>query len=364
MLGEAFYWLLNMSIFSAFVGIIVLIIGSFKKLPRRFARALWVLPFLRMSVPIALSSKYSLMSLIDHITVVRVSSDAFGDIFGSANFIMAAEYYYPFTYKSGALGKLFGVASIVWLIVAAALLLTFFVLYFRETSELRGAVCFKDNIYISDNASSPAVYGVFHPKMVLPSGWENRDLKYILAHENAHIKGFDNLWRVLAFVIAAIHWFNPFSWLFLKRFLHETELACDERVLARLVESEKKDYASALIDCAEAKSAFSSAFGGARIKARIENILSYERLSVLVGSLRTFAYFVFKLIARTVKAHDNIFHHNPSPEALFAALLLIFHIVFDNFHFSRRPVVKQIYKSVSSVILRQGVKFSAVRVID
>lgn len=279
LLSEAFYWLLNMSIFSAFVGIIVLIIGSFKKLPRRFARVLWVLPFLRMTVPFALPSKYSLMSLIDHITVVKMPSE--DDIYCAANLVMAVRRYHPFTYKSGALGKLFGVASVVWLIIAAAILLTFFILYFRAKSGLRGAVRFKDNIYISDNASSPAVYGVFSPKIILPSGWENRDLNYILAHENAHIKGFDNLWRVLAFVIAAVHWFNPFSWLFLKRFLHETELACDERVLTHLGENEKKDYASALLDCAETKNAFSSAFGGARIKARIENILSYESLSVL-----------------------------------------------------------------------------------
>jgi beta-lactamase regulating signal transducer with metallopeptidase domain len=89
------------------------------------------------------------------------------------------------------------------------------------------------------------------------------------------------LWRILAILSASVHWFNPFIWLFLKKFLEETELACDERVLSNCGEDEKKAYASALVDCAESRNVFVSAFGGAKIRVRIDRILSYSKLSII-----------------------------------------------------------------------------------
>jgi len=72
-----------------------------------------------------------------------------------------------------------------------------------------------------------------------------------VAHESAHIYRKDNLWRIIAVISASVHWFNPLIWLFLKKFLEDTELACDEQVLANCGEDEKKAYAMALVDCAE-----------------------------------------------------------------------------------------------------------------
>ena len=94
----------------------------------------------------------------------------------------------------------------------------------------------RDNIYVSDKITSAAVYGVFRPKIIIPKGYELRyelqNSDYVLAHESAHIRRKDNLWRIIAVISASIHWFNPFAWILLKKFLEETELACDEQVLA------------------------------------------------------------------------------------------------------------------------------------
>jgi beta-lactamase regulating signal transducer with metallopeptidase domain len=56
-------------------------------------------------------------------------------------------------------------------------------------------------------------------------------------------------------------------------------MACDEKVLSKCNDEQKKEYALALIGCAESKSAFVSAFGGAKIRKRINNILSYKKLT-------------------------------------------------------------------------------------
>jgi len=286
-LGEVFYWVFNMSIAAAITGAVVVLIGKIKRIPRRFAYIMWLAPFLRMWLPLGLGSKYSLMSLLSKVTTKTVIVYEGYETFTMMNHIMAANSYFPITYKISLLEDLFAVASVIWIIVAAAVLVSLVILYAITKSELSGACHFRDNVYLSEKVTSPAVYGVFRPKIILPADFAKKDLTYILAHENAHIKNADNLWRAVAFVTVAIHWFNPLAWIFLKSFLAETELACDERVLSRFGEEEKKAYAAALVDCAEDRNVFASAFGGARIRVRVDSILSYKKLSLLSGAFFT-----------------------------------------------------------------------------
>jgi len=100
-----------------------------------------------------------------------------------------------------------------------------------------------------------------------------------LLHEKMHIRSRDNLWRMIAFVIVAFHWFNPFCWLFLKEFLADIELSCDERVLVKSGHERVKEYALSLLESKQGTTFFASAFGGAKIRTRIENILSFKKLT-------------------------------------------------------------------------------------
>ena len=50
--GDVFYWLFNMSITAAICGVPLLILRAFKRLPRRITVLLWLIPFIRMCVPI------------------------------------------------------------------------------------------------------------------------------------------------------------------------------------------------------------------------------------------------------------------------------------------------------------------------
>ena len=61
------------------------------------------------------------------------------------------------------------------------------------------------------------------------------------------------------------------------------ELACDVGVLKKLDDNSKKVYATALLSCSAGKTYYASAFGGAKTKLRIENILSYKKLTLLSG---------------------------------------------------------------------------------
>lgn len=281
MLSEVFYWLLNMSISASLVGIVIILLGMIKKLPRRLVHILWAIPFLRMWIPMGMSSKYSLMTLISRFTTKTVVVYDGALDFTVTNYIMAADKYSPITYKDNLLDDLFRTASMIWIVVALALLILSLVLYVSTKSELKEASHLRDNIYVSDRITSPATYGIIRPRIIIPKGYELDDLQFILAHESAHIYRKDNLWRILALISSSVHWFNPFAWLFLKKFLEVTELACDERVLADCGEGEKKAYATALVNCSESRIVFASAFGGAKIRLRVDRILSYKRLSVI-----------------------------------------------------------------------------------
>ena len=281
MLSELFYWIFNMSISATIAGVIVLLLKKMRKIPCRIVYALWLIPLFRMWIPIGMSSKYSLMSLISKFMARTVTVYEGGLEFSMTNFAMAADQYFPVTYKTPLLRTIFYIASIVWIIIAAALLIAMFLVYMLTKSELHDARHFRDRIYISDKVTTPAVYGMIHEKIILPKEYESDDLKFILLHEETHIKRKDNLWRMVGIVTACIHWFNPMSWVFLKSFLASMELACDEAVIRKCGERERKAYATTLLNCAESKSVYASAFGGAKVRVRIDRILSYRKLSAL-----------------------------------------------------------------------------------
>lgn len=275
-----FYWVLNMSITASIMGIIILLIGKIRRIPRFIICLLWCIPFLRMWVPVSVNSKFSLMALLSKFATKTVTIYDGTVNFSMMNSVQAADRYFPMSYKVNILDQVFSVATTVWLIVAIALLIAMTALYMTTKHELKDSRHLRDNIYVSDKITSPATYGIIRPRIILPNNYNDNDLKYILMHEQAHIKRLDNLWRIVAIVTACIHWFNPLSWLFLKVFLENLELACDEKVLKNSSEEDKKRYALTLINCAESKSIYASAFGGARVKVRIERILSYKKLSL------------------------------------------------------------------------------------
>ena len=270
-----------MSITAALTGVLIMLIRLIKRIPRRLTTFLWIIPFLRMTIPLGLDSPYSLMTLLSKITtktiVVYQPTDKIS--FSMMNSIMAANSYFPITYKVNILENIFRVASVIWAVVALAIILMLIAVYLSTLFEIKDSKHLRENVFLSEKITSPAVYGILRPKIVLPASYQNRDIELVIHHEKAHIRGLDNLWRMIAFLVVSVHWFNPFSWIFLKAFLSDLELSCDERVLVKLGIHRSKEYASALLVCKQGTTVFASAFGGARIRTRIENILSFKKLT-------------------------------------------------------------------------------------
>ena len=282
-MGELFYWLLNMSIAASVTGLVIVLIRLIRKIPRRVSVLFWIIPFVRFCFPLGIGGKYGLMSLLSQFTTrtVTVYDDDFLEL-SMVNTVQAADSYFPVTYKENLLEDVFRYASMVWAVVAAAIIVAMIVLYVTTLKELKDAKPFKDNVYCSSKIMSPAVYGVFRPRIIIPESYkELENLDLVILHEQCHIRRLDNLWRVIAFLTVAVHWFNPLAWVFLKMYLSDVELACDESVLAKLGEDGKKRYAHTLLDARQSRTVFASSFGGAKIRTRIEHIVSFRKMTAV-----------------------------------------------------------------------------------
>ncbi|MCR5808925.1 MAG: peptidase M56 BlaR1 [Clostridiales bacterium] len=288
MIGEVFYWIFNMSIAASLTGLIVLLIGRIRRMPRRFYCLLWAAPFIRAVVPVGLGSRFSLMTLISKFTTRTVTvyvpqGEAFllDPSFSLTNYVMAAKSYFPITYKVDLLAPVFRIAGAVWAAGAAGIIIALAILYFTSLREIRGAERIAEGVFVSPKVNSPAVYGIIKPRIVLPESMREAPDEYVLLHERTHIKRLDNLFRLLAFFAVSLHWFNPLAWVFLKAFLRDLELACDECAVRRLDDEGRRAYASALLEAGAGKTLFASAFGGAKVKTRIENVLSFKKTAAV-----------------------------------------------------------------------------------
>ena len=289
-----------MSIVASFMGLIVMLLRKIRFIPRRVSVFLWIIPFLRMTVPVGLNSPYSLMSLVSRfttrtVTVYQPSDDI---AFSFSNSIRAAESYSPITYKVNILGTVFSVAGMIWIVVSLALLIALAIIYVSTKNAVADSRHLESNIFFSDKVDSPAVYGIIRPKIIIPGSYKDMELKYIIRHEKTHIKRLDNLWRIIGFITASIHWFNPLSWVFLKAFLNDLELACDEMAVSGYDKEERKEYARTLLSCSGSKSLLVSAFGGAKVRTRIENVLSYKKMTAFsaLGFALLVVVIIFTLI--------------------------------------------------------------------
>lgn len=135
-----------------------------------------------------------------------------------------------------------------------------------------------------DGITSPLTYGIWKPVILIPKStvWQDTELKYILAHEYAHIRRQDTLTKLIFILVLCIHWFNPMVWIMYILFNRDIELACDEEVLSQLGESSKTSYALTLIHMEECKSnptLLYNHFSKNSVEERIRSIMKHKKIS-------------------------------------------------------------------------------------
>lgn len=84
-------------------------------------------------------------------------------------------------------------AAVIWCIGMAVLLIYSIVSYAKTRNTVLDAVLLRDNIYESDRIRSPFILGVFSPKIYIPCGLDEKQMQYVLEHEQYHIRRLDHL---------------------------------------------------------------------------------------------------------------------------------------------------------------------------
>ena len=304
MLDTAFYLVLNMTIAGTLIGGFLLILRTFKRIPRLCIYVLWSTVFIRFVFPFAFSSEVSILklagSLIKKVVLVPAPPPIRENIkLTMSNMVGTANSYFPVTYKTDFLQTVFKQFSLVWFVGATLGVLIVSILYYFTSRELRSADKFKGNIYTSSTIRVPLVYGIFKQRIIIPvSTLQNKlELKYVLLHEEVHIKRHDNLYKLLAILTACIHFFNPFVWIYLGLFIKDMEVACDTKAVTLLPSTERKKYAETLLNFSIGQNVFmTSAFGS---KIRVINVLGYKKMTNIGVALSVVFIFLVAIVLLT-----------------------------------------------------------------
>lgn len=115
---------------------------------------------------------------------------------------------------------------------------------------------FERNVSVKQSpiVTSPIIIGIFKPTLYLPESIPaDISVDFVLLHEAVHYKRRDLAFKWLGVLASTIHWFNPFSYVILRRIEIECELSCDYEAVKELTLSERKEYMRTILSFAEPK---------------------------------------------------------------------------------------------------------------
>lgn len=301
-MDDIFLKLVNLSISASWLILAVLVLRVvLKKAPKWVMPLLWGVVALRLVCLFSIESALSLIPSAETIPSEIVTEtrepvlyeQATLDIVTNPTLPSAAEVPVGVSRQQAQVD--FNIYSVLWLAGMAALLVHALVSAGKLKRKLATAILLRDNIYESEFVDSPFVFGVVKPNIYLPMHMDEGTAAYVIAHERAHLARRDHWWKVLGYLVLALHWFNPLVWLAYILFCRDIELACDEKVVKGLDGAARADYSQALLSCAapgRAVAACPLAFGEGNIKTRVKSALHYKKPAFWVAAAAVLAVVI------------------------------------------------------------------------
>ena len=286
-MNELFLKIINMSISASWLVLAVLLLRFvLKKAPKWVNVLLWGIVAVRLAFPFSIESALSLIPSAETIppnigmnttptinSGINAINNAVNPIISQSNTPMAGASVNP-------LQITIGIFEYIWIFGMIALALYTAISYWRLHRKVDTAVRYKDNIFQSENVNSPFVLGIIKPRIYLPFNMNGQNLEHVVAHEQAHIRRKDHLWKPLGFLLLTIHWFNPLMWLAYVLLCRDIELACDEKVIKKLGNEQRADYTQALVACSVNRRMIAAcplAFGEVGVKERVKSVMNYKK---------------------------------------------------------------------------------------
>jgi len=316
-----FLTILNMSLTGAFViAAIYLARLLLKKVPKIISYCLWAVAGFRLVFPFAIESAWSLIPFrtqpIPTLQAVpgsgipemgSSSQQSISSITGGGmspslpappeiGAIAVPEEIAAPLVGADPLQALISIGAAVWLIGFALMLLYGLGSYLLLRHRMRNSVSLYENIYEAAQIQSPFVLGFFAPKIYLPLGLSLQERKYIILHEQTHIRRRDHILKFAAYFALCLHWFNPLVWIAFFLMSTDMEMSCDESVLRHLGSETKADYSRILVMLATDRRTLAGAplaFGEGAIKGRVKNILKFKRTHKIISVIAAILVLTF-----------------------------------------------------------------------
>ena len=321
-MNELFLKIINMSISASWLVLAVLILRFIlKNAPKWVNVLLWGIVAVRLICPFSFESALSLIPSAETIPLnigmdttptinsgINAINNAVNPIISQSNTPMAGASVNP-------LQITIGIYEYIWIFGMIALAIYTAISYWRLCRKIDTAVRYKDNIFQSENVSSPFVLGIIKPRIYLPFNINGQDLEHVVAHEQAHIRRKDHWWKPLGFLLLTIHWFNPLMWLAYVLLCRDIELACDEKVIKELGNKQRADYTQALVACSVNRRMIAAcplAFGEVGVKERVKSVMNYKKPAFWVIVLAVATCIIVAICFLTNPAAEREFPINGS----------------------------------------------------
>lgn len=300
-----FITVLNMSLTASYCILVVIALRLLlRRQPKLLSYLLWSVVLFRLLCPVSISGSYSLMRMDTNILSVEniaVTNDVYENNDEENYDAYNDGAALPDTVEAGntenmskadrteaarltRLQTVINVTAWIWLIGVILLILRSAATAMKLRRFLSKAVRAEDNIYEDEGIDTPFVMGIISPKIYLPPHLPAHEKEYVLAHESIHIARKDYMIKLLAYVTACIHWFNPLVWLAFSLMENDMEMSCDEAVLKKMGMEIKEKYSRTLLSLSSETPMLQGnpiAFGERKVKERVSNILSYRKKAVL-----------------------------------------------------------------------------------
>lgn len=291
-MGDVFLKLLNMSITAGWLIIVVLCVRFlFRKIPRWINCLLWGVVAIRLIFPFSIESEFSLQPSAEPIQsgtmqggeilpyVPSVDSNL-AIVENTVNPILTEAFAYQEAESVAPLQLVTGIAGSVWLCGMIVLLVFAIGSTVRLYLLVRESVHYRDNVYICDAVKSPFILGTIKPRIYLSSALSEDEMDYIIAHEKAHLRRRDHLWKPFGYLLLCVYWFNPLCLTAYMMLCKDIELACDEKVIRNMGFEDRREYSRVLLSCATQRRLVficPLAFGEVGVKERVKSVLHYKK---------------------------------------------------------------------------------------
>lgn len=280
---------------------------ALRRAPKWAVCLLWALVAVRLVLPFSLQSPVSLQAAQSPVTAVLYELPQTQEAAQKTDEVLSGGSAEPVTplpptevvtaqpVPAPKPAMTVSLLAAIWLAGVVMMLTYMLVSYLGIYRRVCTAVRLEDNVYRCGSWGTPFVLGLLRPRIYVPEGMDDAALPQVLAHERCHIRRGDHIVKPLAFLLLALHWFNPVLWAAYVLLGRDMENACDERVLRGVDGAGRAAYSRALVACAVRQrpaAVCPLAFGEVAVQERVKNAMNGKKPAVWAAVLLAIAAVV------------------------------------------------------------------------